>query len=59
MNKHIIDHHYIEEIRLSRELARSIEQLDEQYRNIVPQPIWNAYLNLKAHYAKEIEDGIQ
>lgn len=54
-----MNNYYLEEIRLSRELAKTIQQLDEQYRNIVPQPIWNAYLKLQEHYQKEIEDGIQ
>jgi hypothetical protein len=54
-----MDKHYLEEIRLSRELARAIEQLDEQYRNIVPLSIWQPYLKLKKHYEQEIQDGTQ
>ena len=54
-----MDKHYLEEIRLSRELARSIEQLNEQYRNIIPLSIWQPYLKLKEHYQKEIEANIQ
>jgi len=50
---------YIEEIRLSRELAKTIQQLDEQYRNVVPRSVWNAYLKLTEHYEREITDGIQ
>ena len=54
-----MDKHYTEEIRLSRELARAIAQLDEQYRNIVPQSIWQPYLKLRDHYLKEIDDAVQ
>ena len=54
-----MDKYYMEEIRLSRELARAIEQLDEQYRNIIPLSIWKPYLKLKEHYLKEIDDGVQ
>jgi hypothetical protein len=50
-----MDKYYLEEIRLSRELARSIEQ----YRNIIPLSIWQPYLKLKEHYLKEIEANIQ
>jgi hypothetical protein len=54
-----MDKHYIEEIRLSRELAKEIGELDEQYRGLIPKTIWNIYLKLQDHYQKEIEDGIQ
>jgi hypothetical protein len=50
---------YIEEIRLSRALAREIGQLNEQYRNVVPRSVWKAYLKLTEHYEKEIADGRQ
>jgi hypothetical protein len=54
-----MDKHYLEEIQLSRELAMAIEQLNEQYRNIIPLSIWKPYLKLKEHYQKEIEANIQ
>ena len=54
-----MDKHYLEEIKLLRELDASIEQLDEQYRNIIPRSIWQSYLKLKNHYHQEIENGVQ
>jgi len=54
-----MDKHYLKEIQLSRELARSIEQLNEQYRNIIPLSIWQPYQKLKEHYLKEIQEDIQ
>jgi hypothetical protein len=54
-----MDKHYLKEIQLSRELACAIEQLDEQYRNIIPHAIWQPYLKLKEHYLKEIQEDIQ
>jgi len=54
-----MDKNYTEEIRLSRELARAIEHLDEQYKNIIPMTIWKPYLKLKDHYQKEIHEGVQ
>jgi hypothetical protein len=50
---------YIEEIRLSRELAREIGQLNEQYRGVIPRSVWKAYLKLTEHYEKEITNGTQ
>lgn len=50
---------YMEEIKLSRELARSIEQITHQYGGVVPHSVYQAYLKLKAHYDLEIEEGIQ
>ena len=50
---------YIEEIRLSRELAREIGQLNEQYRGVIPRSVWKAYLKLTEHYDKEITNGTQ
>jgi hypothetical protein len=54
-----MEKHYITEIQLCRELVRAIEQLDEQYRNIVPLSIWQPYLKLKDHYEIQKENGIQ
>ena len=50
---------YLEEIKLSRELARSIDQITDQYGKVIPHSVYQAYLRLKAHYALEIEEGIQ
>lgn len=54
-----MDKNYITEIQLCRELVRAIEQLDEQYRNIVPLSIWKPYLKLKEHYELQKDEGIQ
>ena len=55
----MIDQMYFEEIRLSRALAKSIEQITEQYGRVVPESVYSAYLKLIEHYQKEIESGIQ
>lgn len=49
---------YMEEIRLSRELAREIESVTNQYGEVVPHNVWLAYLKLKKHYEMQIEEGI-
>lgn len=46
---------YLEEIRLSRELAKAIGQEVES----IPQSVMVAYTNLLKHYAREIENGVQ
>lgn len=50
---------YIDEIKLSRELAREIEQAVQQYGQVVPHSVYQAYLRLKELYTKQIEEGIQ
>ncbi len=50
--------HY-EEIRLSRELAKEIGQVVEQFGQVVPHSVMAAYTRLLQHYAKEIEEGVQ
>ena len=44
-----------EEIRLSRELARSIDQIIKQYGIIVPQSVIKPYNKLLEHYQKEMD----
>ena len=51
------DYHYTE-IRLSRELAAAIADLNEQYKNIIPLSIWQPYLKLREHYERERENDI-
>ena len=41
-----------EEIRLSRDLARSIYDLEQQYKGIIPQSVLQAYEALTVHYKK-------
>lgn len=43
------------EIKLSRDLAREIDQVTRQYGNVVPQNVLNAYYKLKEYYALQIE----
>jgi hypothetical protein len=50
---------YLEEIRLSRELARAIEQITDQYGRVVPESVYSVYLKLVEHYRKEMELGVQ
>jgi len=46
---------YLEEIRLSRELARVIEQ----YSQTIPEPVFKKWVELLTLYHKQIEAGIQ
>jgi hypothetical protein len=48
----------IREIQLSRALARAIDSELEQYGNVVPHSVLQAYLKLKDHYARQIESGV-
>ena len=43
------------ELKLSRELAREIEQITQQYGGVVPQNVLNVYFKLKNHYAVQLE----
>lgn len=44
-----------EEIRLSRELAREIERLSEQFRGVVPRSVWAKFKKLNKHYQRQME----
>jgi hypothetical protein len=44
-----------QEIKLSRDLAREIEQVTRQYGNVVPENVLNAFYKLKEYYALQIE----
>ena len=46
------------EIKLSRDLAREIDQVTRQFGNVVPENVMNAYLKLKEHYALQIESEL-
>lgn len=50
---------YAEEIRLSRELARTIGQCLEQWGQVIPDDVYKAYLKLNKHYQLQMERGIQ
>jgi hypothetical protein len=45
------------EIKLSRALARTIEQNLIQYGNVMPQDVIKAYHELQKHYQRQIEQG--
>lgn len=49
---------HLEEIRLSRELAKAIEQELQSFGQVVPHSVYQAYLRLQAHYNKEIDEGV-
>lgn len=49
---------YLDEIRLSRELARAIEQEIACYGQVVPHSVYQAYLRLQALYQREIDAGV-
>ena len=48
----------LKEIQLSRELAREIDLTLEQYGAVIPLNVLYVYHKLKAHYAKQIENGV-
>ena len=43
------------EIRLSRDLAKEIEQTISQYGNVIPQNVLNSYMKLREYYGRQIE----
>ncbi len=45
------------EIKLSRALARTIEQNLIQFGKVMPQDVINAYHELQKHYQWQIEQG--
>jgi hypothetical protein len=47
-----------QEIKLSRDLAREIEQVTRQYGNVVPEDVLNAFYKLKEYYALQIESEL-
>ena len=49
---------HFEELRLSRELAKAIEQEIQSFGQVVPHSVHQAYLRLVEHYRKEIEEGV-
>lgn len=46
------------EIRLSRDLAREIEQVTQQYGGVIPNNVMQAYLKLTEYYALQIESEL-
>ena len=47
-----------QELKLSRDLAREIDQTIRQYGNVIPENILNTYFKLKEYYALQIETGM-
>ena len=46
------------EIKLSRALAKTIEQNLIQFGNVMPQDVIMAYHELQKHYQRQIEQGV-
>ena len=46
------------EIKLSRALAKTIEQNLIQFGNVMPQDVIKAYHELQKHYQWQIEKGV-
>ena len=46
------------EIRLSRDLAKEIEQTISQYGNVIPQNVLNSYMKLREYYGRQIESEL-
>jgi len=44
-----------QEIKLSRDLARAIDQIIKQYGIVVPQSVVTPYNRLLEHYQKQME----
>lgn len=44
-----------EEIKFSRNLARSIEDIERQYPGVIPSSVMVEYLKLKNHYDRMVE----
>ena len=44
-----------QEIKLSRDLARAIDQIIKQYGLVVPQSVVTPYNRLLEHYQKQME----
>lgn len=43
------------EIKLSRALANEIEQITQQYGNVVPHSVLQKYYELRSYYQKQME----
>jgi len=54
-----MNQYYIEELRLSRELANAIAEEFQSYGQVVPHSVFEAYKRLVEHYKKEQEEGVQ
>lgn len=46
------------EIKLGRDLAREIGQVLDQYGQVIPHNVMQAYLKLKVHYERQLESGM-
>lgn len=49
----VVERGTIRELELSRNLARSIEQIVNQYGQVVPQSVMQEYVKLKEHYESQ------
>lgn len=49
---------YLEEIRLSRELMKAIDQEMQSFGEVVPYSVSVAYQRLRDLYKKQIDEGV-
>jgi hypothetical protein len=54
----MLNNMHLEEIRLSRALMQAIEEEIASYGQVIPHSVNVAYMRLKEHYQREIEEGV-
>jgi len=55
----MIDKSYFEEIKLSRALARAIEEAMNDQHTVIPSSVRHAFYDLRELYRKQIEEQNQ
>ena len=53
-----MNNYYLEELKLSRELARAIGQEIESFGQVVPHSVFETWKRLVEHYKKEMDEGV-
>jgi hypothetical protein len=54
-----MENEYLKELQLSRKLANAIQSELDSFGKVVPESVYRAFIELKEHYEKEKEAGIQ
>jgi hypothetical protein len=54
-----MENEYYKELQLSRKLANAIQEEINSFGKVVPNSVYNAFIELKQHYEKQQESGIQ